>query len=121
VVGPARTKPDSRPAGIATGKERCSMWFRISLRVLTVLAVAAVLVAAVTLFPGFRAIDALLMVILLAVLNSLYGLRRRARVVLLDSRPEPHRRHAADGNAGEGTSAVDPVSGVPRNGQSHLR
>jgi hypothetical protein len=61
-----------------------------------VAAIAAVLALAVTLLVSRGVIDALLMIVIVAVLAGMYMLRRHARAVLLYRRPRLHPRHPGD-------------------------
>jgi hypothetical protein len=59
-------------------------------------AIAAVLALAGTLLVSRGVVDALLMIVIVAVLTGMYRLRRYARAVLLYRRFELHRRHPDD-------------------------
>jgi len=61
-----------------------------------VAAIAAVLALAVTLLVSRGVIDALLMIVIVAVLAGMYVLRRHARAVLLYRRFTLHRQHPRD-------------------------
>jgi hypothetical protein len=70
------------------------MLLRDSQRALAVAAIAAVLALAVTLLAIRGVMDALLMIVIVAVLASMYLLRRYARAVLLyRRRSTPHQQH----------------------------
>ncbi|MEV5206299.1 hypothetical protein AB0K35_02330 [Micromonospora sp. NPDC053740] len=69
------------------------MLLRKSQRALAVATIAAVLALAVTLLATRGVIDALLMIVVAAVLAGMYLLRRYARDVLLYRRSTPRRRH----------------------------
>jgi hypothetical protein len=70
------------------------MLLRKSQRALAVAAIVAVLVLAVTLLATRGVIDALLMIVIVAVLAGMYLLRRHARAVLLyRRRSTPHQQH----------------------------
>ncbi|MFJ5599954.1 hypothetical protein ACIP95_18715 [Micromonospora parva] len=83
------------------------MLLRKSQRALAVATIAAVLALAVTLLATRGVIDALLMIVVAAVLAGMYLLRRYARAVLLYRRSTPRRRHP-DG---------EPVSSAPTAGR----
>jgi hypothetical protein len=81
---------------------------RNSQRALAVAAIAAVLVLAVTLLATRSVIDALLMIVIVAVLAGMYLLRRYARAVLLyRRRSTPRWRHPDS----------EPVSSAPSAGR----
>jgi len=101
---PARTAltrlPASQRAGHGTswrrlgfGRKEKDMVRRNSRRAIAVAATAAVLVLAVTLLATRGVIDALLMIVIVAVLTSAYLLRRYARAVLVYRHSTPRRRH----------------------------
>ena len=70
------------------------MQLRNSQRASAVAAIAAVLALAVTLLATRGVIDALLMIVIVAVLAGMYLLRRYARAVLLyRRRSTPHQQH----------------------------
>ena len=73
------------------------MRVRKSQLALAVAAIAAVLVLAVTLLASHGVIDALLMIVIAAVLAGMYMLRRYARAMLLYRRHSTlHGRHPGD-------------------------
>jgi hypothetical protein len=89
-------------------KEKNVMLLRKSQRALAVAAIAAVLALAVTLLATRGVIDALLMIVIVAVLAGMYLLRRYARAVLLYRRRSTPRRRHPDG---------EPVSSAPTVGR----
>jgi hypothetical protein len=86
------------------------MRFRNSRLASGVAVIAAVLALAVALLVSRGVVDALLMIVVVAVLAGLYMLRRHARAVLLYRRPTLHRQHPRD----------VPVSSAPAAGRGDV-